>query len=67
MTTSSIDQQVVTVNDSRFSGGDLSLSLTHQLGLIYRPLIIKEEGGEEVDAHFDVNIPPVQEQSGLAD
>ena len=66
VTSSSIRQQV-TVYDSRFSGGDLSSSLTHQLALIYRPLIVREEDGEEVDAHLDVNIPPVQQQSGLAD
>ena len=53
--------------DSKFSGGDLSSSLTHKLALIYRPLITKEEDGEEVDACLQVHIPPLQQQSGLAD
>ena len=29
--------------DSKFSGGDLYTSLTHQLALVYRALIIAEE------------------------
>ena len=44
-------------------GGDLSSSLTHQLSLIYRPLIINEE----VDPHLKVYIPPVQQQDGQSD
>ena len=66
VTSSSIGQEV-NVYDSRFSGGDLSSSLTHQLVLIYRLLFTKEEDGEEVDAYIDVHIPPVQQQSGWAD
>ena len=49
--------------DSEFSGGDLSTSLTHQLALIYRPLI----SGEEVDPHLVVHIPSVQQQQGSSD
>ena len=66
VTSTSIGQEVA-VYDSKFSGGDLSSSLTHQLALIYRPLITKEEDGEEVDAYLQVHIPPIQQQSGLAD
>ena len=39
----------VTVYDSKFSGGDLSSSLTHQLSLIYRSLVVTEEDGEELN------------------
>jgi len=52
----------VAVYDSRFMGGDLSSSLTHQLASIYRPLVIREEDGEEVDPHLLVYVPPVQQQ-----
>ena len=54
----------ITVFDSRFTGGDLSSSLTHQLSSIYRTLVINEEDGEEVDPYLQVFIPPVQQQSG---
>ena len=54
----------VTVYNSKFSGGVLSSSLTHQLALIYRSLVVIEEDGEEVDPHIVVHIPPVQQQDG---
>ena len=44
--------------DSKYSGGDLDSSLTHQLALIYRALITVEEDGEEVDPHLVVHVPP---------
>ena len=53
--------------DSKFGGGDLDTSLTHQLALVYRPLITVEEDGEEVDPHLVVRIPPVQQQKGSSD
>ena len=53
--------------DSKFGGGDLDTSLTHQLALVYRPLITVEEDGEEVDPHLIVHIPPVQQQKGSSD
>ena len=53
--------------DSKFNGGHLSTSLTHQLALVYRTLITVEEDGEEVDPHLVVHIPPVQQQKGSAD
>jgi len=48
-------------------GGDLSSSLTYQLASIYRPLVIREEDGEEVDPHLLVYVPPVQQQIGKDD
>ena len=53
--------------DSKYSGGDLDTSLTHQLALVYRTLITVEEDGEEVDPHLIVHIPPVQQQKGSSD
>ena len=53
--------------NSKFSGGDLNASLTHQLALIYRAMITKEEDGEEVDPHLVVYIPLVQHQKGISD
>jgi SNF2 family DNA or RNA helicase len=44
----------VAVYDSRFKGDDLSLTLTHQLASLYRPLIILEEDRVEVDPHLVV-------------
>lgn len=49
--------------DSKYSGGDLSSSLTHQLAFIYRTLIVRED--REVDPHLTVHIPPVQQQQGV--
>ena len=54
----------MTVYDSKFSGGDLNTSLTHQLALVYRALITVEE---EIDPHLIVHIPPVQQQKGSSD
>lgn len=45
----------------------MSSSLTHQLALIYRSLVISKEDGEEVAPHLMVNVPPVQQQSGVND
>ena len=45
------------IYNSKFSGGVLSSSLTHQLVLIYRSLVVIEEDGEEVDPHIVVHIP----------
>ena len=52
---------------SRFSGGNLNHSLTHQLALIYRSLITMQEYGEDVDPHFVVRVPPLQQQNGMND
>ena len=56
VTSCSIGREVA-VHDSRFK---LSSSLTHQLASIYRPFVIREEDGEEVDPL--VYISPVQQQ-----
>ena len=54
--------------DSRFNGGDLNPSLTHQLSLMYRGLITTvTEDGEDVDPHIIVHIPPVQQQIRKSD
>ena len=45
VTSTSIGREV-TVYDSKFGGGDLDSSLTHQLALVYRALITVEEDGE---------------------
>ena len=34
---------------------------------MYRPLVITEEDGEEVDPHLVVHVPPVQQQNGASD
>ena len=52
---------------SRFSGGNLNHSLTHQFALIYRSLITMQEDGEDVDPHLVVHVPPVQQQNGMND
>ena len=44
----------------RFTGGDLSSSLTHQLASIYPPW--EEDINGEVDPHLQVYILPVQQQ-----
>ena len=49
--------------DSKYSGGDLDTSLTHQLALICCALITAEKNGE-VDPHLIVYIPSVQQQTG---
>ena len=49
VTSSSIGGNLA-VYDSKFSGGDLSSSLTHQLASIYRLLAEREdEDGDEID------------------
>ena len=53
--------------DSKYSGGDLNTSLTHQLTWVYRALSTVEEDGEEVDPYLIVHIPPVQQQTGSSD
>ena len=54
----------IDVYDNSFNG-DLSLSLTHQLALIYRSLVISKDDGEEVAPHIMVNVLPVQQQRGV--
>ena len=66
VTSCSIGKEVA-VYDSRFNGGNLSSSLTHQLALVYRPLVICEEDGKEVDPHLVVYVPTVQQQIGKDD
>ena len=67
VTSTSIGREVAVYN-SRFKGGDLSSSLTHQLASIYRPLAIHEEDGVEViPPQLVVHVPPVQQQSGIND
>ena len=53
--------------DSRYNGGNLDSSLTHQLALVYRSSITAEQDGETVDQHLTVHIPPVQQQMGSSD
>ncbi len=53
--------------DSRYNGGNLESSLTHQLALVYRYLITATEDGEAVDPHLTVHIPSVQQQMGSSD
>ena len=53
----------MTLYDSKFKV-DLSASLSHQLSLVYRSLIVKEEDGEEVDPHIKVYVPAIQQQTG---
>ena len=67
--TSSSIGQTVAVYDSKFSGGELSSSLTHQLASIYRPLVSTEdEDGDEIDPPtLYVEVPYVQQQSGIID
>ena len=44
--------------DSSFNGY-LSSSLTYQLALIYRSLVISKDDGEGVASHLMVNVPSV--------
>ena len=53
----------MSVFDSIFKG-DLSSSLTHQLAVIYRGLIVQEEDGVEVDPYLKIHVPAIQQQSG---
>ena len=62
VTSSSIGNEVV-VYDSRFAGGDLSPSLTHQLALLYRTYADEDENG----AVISLSIPSVQQQVGAND
>ena len=63
ITSCSIGREIAAY-DSSFNG-DLSSSLT-QLALIYRSLVINKDDGE-VAPHLMVNVPPVQQQSGVND
>ena len=68
VTSSSIGGNLA-VYDSKFKGGDLSSSLTHQLALIYRLLAEREdEDGDEIDPPIlTVELPYVQQQKGITD
>ena len=68
VTSSSIGQSVA-VYDSKFSGGDMSSSLTHQLALIYKLLVSTEdEYGDAIDPPIlCVELPNVQQQNGVTD
>ena len=60
MTSSSIGQSVA-VYDSKFLGGRLSSSLTHQLALSYRLLVkTEDEDGEEMDPTLFIDVPYAQ-------
>ena len=60
--------QTVTIFDSKFGGGELSSSLTHQLATVYRTLVkTSDEDGDEMDPILEVNIPYVQQQQGKRD
>ena len=57
VTSSSIGQSVA-VYDSKFLGGRLSSSLTHQLALSYRLLVkTEDEDGEEMDPTLFIDVP----------
>ena len=67
--TSSSTGGKLAVYDSKFTGGDLSSSLTYQLASIYRLLAEREdEDGDDIDPPIlTVEIPYVQQQKGIAD
>ena len=62
--TSSCIGNEVALDDSKFSGGELSSSLIHQLALVYKPRIVVEDG--ETDP-FVVHVCPVQQEDGNDD
>ena len=67
VTSSSIGQSVA-VYDSKFLGGRLSSSLTHQLALSYRLLVkTEDEDGEEMDPTLFIDVPYAQQQNGVSD
>ena len=68
VTSSSIGQSVA-VYDSKFSGGDLNSSLTHQLALIYKLLVSTgDEYGDTIDPPtLYLELPNVQQQNGVTD
>ena len=68
VTSSSIGQDVA-VYDSKFLGGSLSSSLTHQLALIYRLLVkTEDEDGDEIDTPtLLIDVPYAQQQNGDSD
>ena len=67
VTSSSIGQSVA-VYDSKFLGGQLSSSLTHQLALSYRLLVkTEDEDGEEMDPTLFIDVPYAQQQNGVSD
>ena len=63
VTSSSIGNEVA-IYDSRYSGGELSSSLTHQLAIIYRTWSEETEEGEIV---LNVDVDNVQQQVGVND
>ena len=63
---SSIGKEI-TVYDSKL-GNTFCSSFTHQLALIYKPLVeTKDKDGEEVEPELAVMISDVQQQKGMAD
>ena len=67
VTSSSIGQNVP-VYESRFLGGHLSSSLTHQLALIYRLLVKTEDkDGEEMNSTLFIDVPYAQQQNCVSD
>ena len=54
----------IAVYDSSFNG-ELSSSLTHQLALIYRSLVISKDNGEEVAPHLMVIVHQFSNRVGL--
>ena len=42
---------------------ELSTSMSHQLALIYKALVEKEQEGEQIDPQLSVYVPAVQQQS----
>ena len=58
----------ITLYDSCFSELELHLSITHQLAVIYKPLVeCFNDEGERIDPDMDVNIAKVQQQKGVRD
>ena len=52
----------------KFSGGPLSSSLTHQLALIFRLSVSREEKGDELDPPtLLVDVPNIKQQRELTD
>ena len=56
----------IAIYDSSFNG-EVSSSLTHQLALIYRSLVISKDDGEEVvpATHLMVNVHQFSNRVGL--
>ena len=61
MTSTCIGNEV-TVYDNKISGGELCLSLTHQLALLYRTMIKDPDNGEEIVKLLAVCTPTIRQQ-----